>query len=123
MLTHAPINRIGLTVSSYQASVRFYTRMLGLSTLWENAVLKSAGFQAGANLVVLQEGKTGGASGGIRIYFSVTNIEVELNELRENGVACTAIRKYPDCLIVDFSDPDGNRLGIIENRIQTALDG
>ena len=116
MLANARIHRIGLTVSSYPQAMRFYTRMLGLVPVWDNPAEKNAGFRVDRTLLVVHEGKSSGASGGIRIYFTVFDISKELDELRESGVACTAIRDYPDYQVVEFSDPDGNRLAIMQNK-------
>jgi catechol 2,3-dioxygenase-like lactoylglutathione lyase family enzyme len=115
MLTDARIDRIGLVVADFTRALRFYTRMLGLKPSWQHDAERSAGFSCGDTVLAIQENRTGSTGGGARIYLSVGDVDAERDALIENGVACSQVMTLGGARTVNFSDPDGNRFGLIQD--------
>jgi hypothetical protein len=113
-LTNNSIDKISVFVSNYKSALAFYKGLLKLPVVWEGEESRNAGFRVGANLLIIQEDRSQVKPGGIRLYFTVSNIEILSEELVKDKIACTEIKNYGDFKLVDFTDEDGNRLGLME---------
>lgn len=112
MLEGAAIDQIGVFVSDYNTALIFYRDTLGLMPAWESAEDGNAGFRAGTTLLILQEDPAQAGPGGPRLYFTVADIAGVRERLRAAGVTCSQVHDLGDFTVVNFTDPDGNRLGL-----------
>jgi catechol 2,3-dioxygenase-like lactoylglutathione lyase family enzyme len=116
------IRQIAVTVSDVDKALGFYRDILGLEFLFApNADL--AFVQAGDVRIMLSTPQGAGAAGENSIlYFSVENIEDTFDELVGNGAererAPALAAQMPDHeLWIGFlRDPDGNLVGLLEEK-------
>lgn len=114
MLSNRAIDKIGVIVSNYGRSLSFFKDTLRLDSIWESGNDKNAAFKVGFNLLVIQESPEEVSSGGVILYFTITDISQLREMLVDAGVACTQVRDFGDFKLVEFFDPDGNRFGLLE---------
>ena len=114
MLTNKSIDKIGIFVSDFNRSLFFFKNILMLNPIWESKESKNAGFRAGFNLLIMQEDVSQTSSGGIRIYFTVNEISLIRNKMLEANILCSSIKDFGDFKLMDFSDYDGNKFGLME---------
>jgi catechol 2,3-dioxygenase-like lactoylglutathione lyase family enzyme len=114
MLGHTQIDKIGLYVTDYHRSLIFYRDALNLHVAWENEAEGHAGFQVGHNLLVIQHDADRADEGGARIYFTIDDLEDLQQKVRAAGINASDVHEYDGFRTVDFTDPDGNRLGLFE---------
>ena len=109
-----PIDKIGIFVSNYKNALAFYKGLLKLPVVWEGDEGLNAGFRVGNNLLIIQEDESQVKPGGIRLYFTVSNIESLREELIKNKIACGEVQDCGDFKLINFSDKDGNRFGLMQ---------
>jgi catechol 2,3-dioxygenase-like lactoylglutathione lyase family enzyme len=114
MLGQATIDQIAVFVTSYAGSLAFYKEILGLRPVWESPADGNAGFRVGFTLLILQEAPDQVGAGGVRVYFTVAGIAAARERLLDAGVECSPVHDLGDFTIVNFADPDGNRLALFE---------
>lgn len=116
------IAQVALTVASVERATEFYQHTLGLTLLFK-APPALAFFSAGSVRLMLSapEGDFR-AGGGSVIYFRVGDIELAHRELAGRGVAFSdephLVARMPDheLWMCFLKDPDGNTLGLMEER-------
>ena len=54
------------------------------------------------------------SSGGVRVYFTIEGIHSLRTRLQDAGISVSAVVERGRGKFLDFSDPDGNRLGLFE---------
>ena len=111
------IDNISHPVKNLERAVEFYRDVMRLDL---HFVAKEAGwaeFDVGGATLALREVKSGFCPSQSSICFLVTDLEEEVNHLKESGV------KFPEGIqdipgghgrFVWFLDPDGNRLDFFE---------
>lgn len=120
--TGGSIGQIAITVSDVEAATRYYCDVIGLELL----------FKAGPNLTFLSDGSVrimlsipqgaGKVGENSILYFRVCDIEVAYKEMMQKGSATERppqmAAKMPDYeLWIGFlRDPDGNLVGIMEEK-------
>lgn len=114
MLGNYNIDQICASVADFDGSLKFYRDTLELELLFEKKDQKYAGFNVGAFTLVILENSREASSGGARIFFTVDRIEYLRNKLKDAGISTSTIYKRGAAKYVDFSDPDGNRLGLVQ---------
>jgi predicted enzyme related to lactoylglutathione lyase len=113
-LKNTAIDKIGVFVSNYKNALAFYKELLKLHVVWESEEGKNAGFRVGANLIIIQESGKEVKPGGIRVYFTVGNIESLRDEMIKNHITCSELLCLDDFKLLNFTDEDGNRFGLME---------
>lgn len=114
MLKETRIDQVGVFVSDFDSSLKFYRDLLKLEPIGIDKNEKWAQFFTGTFIMVLKEHPRAVSSGGIRLYFTVNRISSLRTRLFDAGVPVSAITENRAGKTVDFSDPDGNRLGLFE---------
>ena len=114
MLKESSIDKIGIFVSNYKAGLYFFKEILGFETIWESERNGNAAFRAGCNLLVMQEAPQQVSAGGLRLYFTIRDIDRLRNNLMKAKVQCSEIKEFGDFKIVDFEDSDSNRFALLE---------
>ncbi len=114
MLRNNPVELIGINVSNFETSLIFYRDTLGLEAAWINDEKSTAAFNAGNLYLLIRENPREASSGGARIYFTVERIRSMRSRLHDSGVSVSALINDAQGESFDFSDPDGNRLGLFE---------
>lgn len=117
--------RIGVVyyyVSDMEHALTFYRDKLELkcTTLWLDVPNPWAEFETGGVILALEEVRTRETShrppwGGAVVSFCVKNIEKVKAELENKGIHFTTdILVFEKVKVVQFEDPDGNRLELHE---------
>lgn len=109
-------------VRDMKKALAFYKDKLGLKlkTFWQNLPNPWAELEAGDVLLGLEEVRNRGESvrppwGGAVVSFQVENIEEAKSDLEKKGVNFTTeILIFEKVKVVQFEDPDGNRLELHE---------
>lgn len=112
------IDKVGIFTSDFEKSVTFYRDVLRLEPAWINDDKKDAGFNAGHFILVIRENPREASAGGARLYFTVDRISYLRDRLFEAKVPVASIEETEMGRMVDFSDPDGNRLGLFRPSAQ-----
>ena len=101
-------------VSDMDRSVGFYRDVLGLSC--EMTLPYWSSFQIGSNRLGLHPPFTGSASnvGGFILGIEVDDINALRGALEGAGCTCGAYHDTPGGVVMDFTDPDNNRLQAIQ---------
>lgn len=114
MLKDTRIDQAALFISDFDEAVRFYRDLLKLELIGMDKNLKWAQFFTGTFILVVKEHPRAVSSGGIRLYFTVNRIGSVRTKLFDAGVPVSAITENKSGKTVDFSDANGNRLGLFE---------
>lgn len=116
------IRQIAITVSSIDAALHFYRDVLGLTFLF-SAGADLAFLDAGGIRIMLTTPRGAGAVGAnSTLYFKVTDIEATHSALVARGAASerepqlTARMPDHELWIGFLRDPDGNLVGLLEER-------
>lgn len=116
------IRQIAITVSSIDAALHFYRDVLGLTFLF-SAGAGLAFLDAGGIRLMLTTPRGAGAVGAnSTLYFKVTDIEATHSALVARGAASerapqlTARMPDHELWIAFLRDPDGNLVGLLEER-------
>lgn len=117
------IRQIAVTVSDVALALAFYRDVLGLNFLFQPGP-NLAFLDAGGVRIMLSTPQGAGEPGKNSIlYFSVLDIEIRYAEIVERGAraerAPSLTAKMPDheLWIAFIRDPDGNLIGLMEERV------
>jgi len=102
-------------VTDMDRAIRFYRDVVGFAVMFESPHWSS--LRAGSTNVGLHPPfeRSGGARGGGWIFgIEVSDMRAFRQKLTDAGVATTEYHDTPPGAIIEFSDPDGNRLQAIQ---------
>lgn len=114
------IDLIGIPVSDQQASLDFYTKILGFeervnmvhfedqSTRWIELIPPGA-----STAIVLASWKQPSTHGVLQLV--TTNVEADYAELKAKGLELPALEYHPWGISVMITDPDGNEWLLQQN--------
>lgn len=111
------IDNVSHPVRNLERSVAFYRDILHLDLRFVAKEMGWAEFDVGDSMLALREIQSGFVPSKSSVCFLVTEIEEEVNSLKEKGVTFLGeIEEIPggQGKVVTFQDPDGNRLDFFE---------
>jgi catechol 2,3-dioxygenase-like lactoylglutathione lyase family enzyme len=116
------IGQIAVTVSDVDAALAFYRDILGLSFLFRPAPNLAFLDSGGIRLMLSTPQGTGTVSGNSILYFKVVDIGTTFNALLDRGAVgerepqATAELSDHTLWLAFLRDPDGNLVGLMEER-------
>jgi catechol 2,3-dioxygenase-like lactoylglutathione lyase family enzyme len=110
------IDNVSHPVRDLERAVEFYRDMLRLDLHFVAKEVGWAEFDVGGGTLALREVKSGFVPSQSSICFLVTELNEEVNSLKEKGVKLGEIQEIPggQGRCIWFEDPDGNRLDFYE---------